>query len=50
MLDKDWNLDDILTFLSLREQERQNQIQENHQPSPSNPVEEFEKRKLLNSR
>ncbi|MDI9594800.1 MAG: SpoIID/LytB domain-containing protein [Atribacterota bacterium] len=48
MLDKDWNLDDILTFLSLREQERQkSNSRKINQPSPSNPVEEFEEKEAL---
>ena len=48
MLDKDWNLDDIIVFLSLREQERQkSQSNQPNKPSLSNPEEDFEEKEIL---
>jgi len=47
MLDKDWNLDDILTFLSLREQERQKSNSgQTNQPSPPNSKEELKEKEV----
>jgi stage II sporulation protein D len=49
MLDKDWNLDDILTFLSLREQERQkSNLGQTNQTSPSNSKEELKEKEVHN--
>lgn len=48
MLDKDWNLDDIFTFLRLREQERQKSNSSRmKQPSPTKPIDEFEEKEAL---